>query len=119
MSLPAHRVTRVLSELVALHGAPGRDSSPALLAQVFVDWRAARGIGVHYYPARQARSERVFAQRPGTSDTSKCSRRPTSESNKVAGSQEDGVHGLPARRSRCALQAKTTTTQTRSAVTNF
>lgn len=50
-SLPAPRVTRVLSELVALHGRPDAirvDNGPELLAQVFVDWCAARGIGIHY-----------------------------------------------------------------------
>lgn len=47
MSIPATRVIRVLDELVAVHGRPasvGVDDGPELLAQVFVDWCAARRI---------------------------------------------------------------------------
>jgi len=65
-SLPAARVTRVLSALVALHGRPDAirvDNGPELLAEVFVDWCAARGIGIHDIqpgkPDRNAYIERV------------------------------------------------------------
>lgn len=50
-SIPASRVIRVLEELIALHGRPHAirvDNGPELLAQVFVDWCADRGIAVHY-----------------------------------------------------------------------
>jgi putative transposase len=51
VSIPASRVIRVLGELIALHGRPAAirvDNSPELLAQVFVDWCADRGIAVHH-----------------------------------------------------------------------
>jgi putative transposase len=50
-SIPATRVIRVLEELIAVHGRPVTirvDNGPELLAQVFVDWCADRGIAVHY-----------------------------------------------------------------------
>ena len=50
-SIPARRVTRVLDELIALHGRPAAirvDNGPELLAQVFVDWCEARGISIQY-----------------------------------------------------------------------
>jgi len=49
-SLPAARVSRVLAELVALHGHPNAirvDNGPEFLAEVFVEWCATRGIGIH------------------------------------------------------------------------
>jgi putative transposase len=50
-SLPARRVTRVLDELVALHGRPTAvrvDNGPEFTSQVFVDWCTAHGVAVHY-----------------------------------------------------------------------
>jgi putative transposase len=50
-SIPASRVIRVLEGLIALHGCPAAirvDNGPELLAQVFVDWCADRGIAAHY-----------------------------------------------------------------------
>jgi putative transposase len=50
-SIPAPRVTRVVDELIALHGRPAAvrvDNGPELLAQVFVDWCDARGIVIQY-----------------------------------------------------------------------
>jgi putative transposase len=50
-SLPSRRVTRVLDELVAIHGRPAAvrvDNGPEFTAQVFVDWCTAHGIAVHY-----------------------------------------------------------------------
>lgn len=50
-SIPATRVIRVLEELIAVHGHPLAirvDNGPELLAQVFVDWCAERGITVRY-----------------------------------------------------------------------
>ena len=50
-SLPSRRVTRVLDELVALHGRPTAirvDNGPEFTAQVFVDWYAEHGVAVHY-----------------------------------------------------------------------
>ena len=50
-SLPARRVTRVLDELVALHGRPSAvrvDNGPEFTSQVFVDWCADHGVAVHY-----------------------------------------------------------------------
>jgi putative transposase len=50
-SLPSRRVTRVLDELVALHGRPAAvrvDNGPEFTAQAFVDWCTAHGIAVHY-----------------------------------------------------------------------
>jgi len=65
-SLPAARVTRVLSALVALHGRPDAirvDNGPELLAEVVVDWCATRGIGIHHIqpgkPDQNAYIERV------------------------------------------------------------
>ena len=43
-------VTRVLSELVALHGcpsAPRTDNGPEFTAQPLVDWRAEHGVAMH------------------------------------------------------------------------
>ena len=50
-SLPSRRVTRVLDELVAIHGRPSAvrvDNGPEFTAQVFVDWCTDHGIAVHY-----------------------------------------------------------------------
>ena len=50
-SLPASRVVRVLSQLVALYGRPDRlrlDNGPELTSQVFTEWCAQRGIGLQY-----------------------------------------------------------------------
>jgi putative transposase len=50
-SIPARRVIRVLDELIALHGRPAAIrvyNGPELIAQVFVDWCADRGIAVRY-----------------------------------------------------------------------
>ena len=51
MSLPSRRVTRVLSELVAVQGCPTAvrvDNGPEFLAQTFVDWCAEHGVAIHY-----------------------------------------------------------------------
>jgi len=51
LSLPSRRVTRVLSELTALHGAPAAlrvDNGPEFLAQSFIDWAADHGTAIHY-----------------------------------------------------------------------
>jgi putative transposase len=50
-SIPAARVTRVLEELIALHGRPAAvrvDNGPELVAQTFVEWCDARSIAIHY-----------------------------------------------------------------------
>jgi putative transposase len=50
-SLPSRRVTRVLDELVAIHGRPSAvrvDNGPEFTAQVFVDWCTGHDIAVHY-----------------------------------------------------------------------
>ena len=50
-SIPAARVTRVLDELIAVHGRPAAvrvDNGPELLAQTFVDWCDARGVVIQY-----------------------------------------------------------------------
>jgi putative transposase len=50
-SLPARRVTRILDELVALHGRPTAvrvDNGPEFTSQVFVDWCTERGVAIHY-----------------------------------------------------------------------
>jgi len=50
-SLPASRVIRVLSQLVALYGRPDRlrlDNGPELTSQVLTEWCAQRGIGLQY-----------------------------------------------------------------------
>lgn len=50
-SIPAARVTRVLDELIAVHGRPAAvrvDNGPELLAEVFVDWCATRGVVIQY-----------------------------------------------------------------------
>jgi putative transposase len=46
-SIPASRVIRVLSQLIALYGRPAAlrlDNGPELTAQVFAEWCAQRGI---------------------------------------------------------------------------
>ena len=51
VSLPSRRVTRVLSELVALHGCPAAlrtDNGPEFTAQPLVDWCAEHGVAMHY-----------------------------------------------------------------------
>ena len=50
-SIPARRVTRVLEELIALHGRPAAlrmDNGPELTAQAFVEWCDERCIALHY-----------------------------------------------------------------------
>ena len=50
-SLPATRVIRVLSQLIALYGTPNQlrlDNGPELTAQVLTDWCAQHGIGLAY-----------------------------------------------------------------------
>mgnify|MGYP003346414212 FL=1 len=50
-SIPATRVIRVLSQLVALYGRPDRlrlDNGPELTSQLLTDWCARRGIGLQY-----------------------------------------------------------------------
>jgi putative transposase len=50
-SIPAMRVTRVLSQLVALYGRPDRlrlDNGPELTSQVLTEWCGQRGIGLQY-----------------------------------------------------------------------
>ncbi len=49
-SLPAARVSRVLADVVALHGRPDAirvDNGPGFVSDVFVEWCATRGIGIH------------------------------------------------------------------------
>jgi putative transposase len=44
-------VTRVLDELIALHGRPAAvrvDNGPGLLAQTFIEWRDASRITIQY-----------------------------------------------------------------------
>ena len=53
LSLPSRRVTRVLDELVAVHGRPSAvrvDNGPEFTAQSFVDWRTEHGVAIHYIP---------------------------------------------------------------------
>ena len=50
-SIPATRVIRVLSQLVALYGRPDRlrlDNGPELTSQALTEWCAQRGIGLQY-----------------------------------------------------------------------
>jgi putative transposase len=50
-SIPASRVIRVLSQLVALYGRPDRlrlDNGPELTSQALTEWCAQRGIGLQY-----------------------------------------------------------------------
>lgn len=50
-SLPASRILRVLSQLVALYGRPNRlrlDNGPELTSQALTEWCAQRGIGLQY-----------------------------------------------------------------------
>ena len=50
VSLPSRRVTRGLSELVALHGCPSAlrtDNGPEFTAQPLVDWCAEHGVAMH------------------------------------------------------------------------
>ena len=50
-SIPATRVTRVLSQLVALYGRPDRlrlDNGPELTSQALTEWCGQRGIGLQY-----------------------------------------------------------------------
>jgi len=49
-SLPAAGVSRVLADVVALHGRPDEirvDNGPEFVSDVFVEWCATRGIGIH------------------------------------------------------------------------
>ena len=49
-SLPAACVSRVLADMVALHGRPGAnrvDNGPEFVSDVFVEWCATRGLGIH------------------------------------------------------------------------
>lgn len=51
LSLPSRRVTRVLDELVAVHGRPSAvrvDNGPEFTAQSFVDWCTEHGVAIHY-----------------------------------------------------------------------
>jgi putative transposase len=51
MSLPSRRVTRILDELVAVHGRPSAvrvDNGPEFMAQTFVDWCTEHGVAIHY-----------------------------------------------------------------------
>ena len=51
VSLPSRRVTRVVDELVAIHGCPSAfrvDSGLEFTAQCFVDWCTERGVAIHY-----------------------------------------------------------------------
>ena len=51
VSLSSRRVTRVLSELVALHGCPSAlrtDTRPEFTAQPRVDWCAKHAVAMHY-----------------------------------------------------------------------
>lgn len=64
-SIPATRIVRVLSQLVALYGRPDElrvDNGPELTAQVLTDWCAAEGIRLRYIqpgkPAQNAFIER-------------------------------------------------------------
>jgi putative transposase len=50
-SIPSARVIRVLDELVRLYGRPVRvrvDNGPEFVAEAFVEWCAAQGIGLGY-----------------------------------------------------------------------
>jgi putative transposase len=50
-SIPATRVIRVLSQLMALYGRPDRlrlDNGPELTSQVLTEWCAQHGIGLQY-----------------------------------------------------------------------
>ena len=50
-SIPARWVTRVLEELIALHGRPAAlrlDNGPELTAQAFVEWCDERRIALYY-----------------------------------------------------------------------
>jgi putative transposase len=50
-SIPAARVTRVLDELIAVHGPPAAvrvDNGPELLAEVFVEWCDTLGVTIQY-----------------------------------------------------------------------
>lgn len=50
LSRPSRRVTRVLDELVALHGCPSAirvDNGPEFTAQTFVDWCTDHGAAIH------------------------------------------------------------------------
>jgi putative transposase len=50
-SIPATRVIRVLSQLVALYGRPERlrlDNGPELTSQALTEWCGQRGIGLQY-----------------------------------------------------------------------
>jgi putative transposase len=50
-SIPASRVIRVLSQLVALYGRPDRfrlDNGPELTSQALTEWCGQRGIGLQY-----------------------------------------------------------------------
>ena len=50
-SIPARRLTRVLEELIALHGRPAAlhmDNGPELTAQAFVEWCDEHQIALHY-----------------------------------------------------------------------
>ena len=51
VSLPSRRVTRILDELVAIHGCPSAvrvDNGPEFTAQIFVDWCTEHGAAIHY-----------------------------------------------------------------------
>lgn len=65
-SIPATRVIRVLSQLVALYGRPDRlrlDNGPELTSQALTEWCAQRGIGLQYIqpgkPGQNAFIERL------------------------------------------------------------
>ena len=71
VSLPSRRVTRVLSELVALHGCPSAirtDNGPEFTAQPLVDWCAEHGVAMHYIqpgkPDQNAYIERFQSELP-------------------------------------------------------
>jgi putative transposase len=65
ISMPAARVSRVLADVVALHGRPDAirvDNGPEFVSDVFVEWCATRGVGIHDIqpgkPGRNAYIER-------------------------------------------------------------
>ncbi len=76
-SLPSRRVTRVLDELVAIHGRPSAvrvDNGPEFTSQAFVDWCTEHGMAVHYIqpgtPDQNAYIERFNRSYPISSSRS-------------------------------------------------
>lgn len=64
-SLPSAQVVRVLTQLVALHGAPGRlrcDNGPEFLAAILAQWCTAQGILLqHIQPGKP--NQNAFIER--------------------------------------------------------